>query len=623
MLQRSYLIGFTLTIYSVAGFLALPVVATEISAAELGVIGGDTGATETGYAVTGAGDMNADGYADVVLGAPGAGDQGEGAVYIMFGQSVRFDESSVSTAVRYTGETAGDQFGSRVAGAGDINADGYDDIIVAALYADTYDRNAGAVYIIYGQASLAGGSVKDLPTITGTEVSAKLGFALAGAGDINADGFADCLISAPYRNDRSGGVYIVYGQAETLAGGSASSLPLLSGVADYDYAGYAVAGGDINADGYSDMIISAPKRNTTERDTGAVYLLYGRSAIYTSQSLSSATLLAGLTQSEKIGQSLAIEDINGDNYGDMLIGAAYNDTAAANGGAVYVYYGSASLNTSLSLAEATQFYNTAAAEIAGQSLAGVGDVNSDGYSDFIVGAPSTSQTETGRVFLIFGQSAIYSTQALDLQTIFTGETIGDSFGNSVANAGDVNSDGLNDLLLGALGYGQIAEGAGAAYLVYWPVLTCANSAELGHILANYPDADWKGRNYSANSKLRIVVERKGQSANLVNCKTDQVVQTLIFNTRTQRKILARVFRTRGLPVFIAVTRTPSKRKIKMFFYQQTETQLTELDRVTRKWRPRGLRLKLRKRNHFVLQRGQEAKHKLLYRITTDLKLEEQ
>lgn len=596
--------------------------ATVISAAELGVIAGDTADTDTGYAVTGAGDVNGDGYDDVVLGAPSAGDDGEGAIYIVFGKSVRFDEADVSTAVQFTGEMDGDQFGSRVAGVGDVNSDGYDDIVAAALYADTSNHNAGAVYIIYGSANLAGGSVKDLPTYTGTEDNAKLGFSVAAGGDINADGYTDVLIGAPYRNDRSGGVYILYGQSDILTGGSASQLPLLSGQSDYDYAGYAVASGDINADGFSDIVASAPKRNTTERDAGVIYIVYGQTAQHVSLSLSTAAVITGLTRSDRIGQSLAIGDINADSYGDIIIGAEYNDTAAENGGAVYIYYGSASLSSSLSLSAATQLYNSANAEVAGQSVAWLGDVTNDGYGDFIVGAPSTSHDETGRVFLVTGQSVVLATQVLDNFTYFTGETVADSFGNSVATAGDVNADGYGDAVFGAKGYGQVAEGGGAAYVVYWPILTCDNSAALGHILANYPTADWKDRNYSANSKLHIVVERKGQNAYLVNCKTDEVVQTLTFNTRTQRKILARVFRARGLPVFIVVTRTPSKRKIKLFFYEQTQTELVELDRATRKWRPRGLRIKLRKRNHFVLQRGQEAKHRLLYRITTDMKLEE-
>lgn len=606
------------------GVLLAPVLtlAEAISAAELGVIAGDTADTDTGYAVAGAGDVNGDGYDDIVLGAPSAGEDGEGAIYIVYGKSVRFDEADVSTAVQFTGEVDGDQFGSRVAGVGDVNGDGYDDVVAAALYSDTSNHNAGAVYIIYGGANLSGGSIKDLPTYTGSEDNAKLGFGLAAGGDINADGYADVLIGAPYRSDRSGGVYIIYGQGANLAGGSASQLPLLSGHSDYDYAGYAVASGDINADGFSDIVASAPKRNTTERDTGVIYIVYGQAAQHVSQSFSTVAVISGLTRSERIGQSLAVGDMNADSYGDIIIGAQYNDTAAENGGAVYIYYGSASLSTDLSLSAATQLYNTANAEVAGQSLAWLGDVTSDGYGDFIVGAPSTSHNETGRVFLVTGQSAMLTAQPLDSFSYFTGETIADSFGNSVAAAGDVNADGYGDAVFGAKGYGQVAEGAGAAYVVYWPILTCDNSSALGHILANYPDTDWKDRNYSANSKLHIVIERKGQNAYLVNCKTDEVVQTLTFNTRTQRKILARVFRARGLPVFIVVTRTPSKRKIKLFFYEQTVSELVELDRATRKWRPRGLRIKLRKRNHFVLQRGKETKHRLLYRITTDMKLEE-
>lgn len=613
-----------IAVCSAAGFgmLAFPAAAEQISAAELGVVAGTVPDSDTGYAVASAGDMNGDGYDDVALGAPSAGDSGEGAVYILLGQSVRFDEADVSTALQFTGETEGDQLGSKVAGIGDINADGYDDVAVTAQYYDTSEHSAGAVYIIYGQASLTSGSVQDLPRFTGTEVNAKLGFALSAGGDMNADGYDDFLIGAPYRNDRSGGVYIVYGESATLVGGSASQLPLLSGQSDYDYAGYALGSGDVNGDGFSDIIASATKRNTTVRDTGVVYLVYGQSTAHVSQSFSTATVISGVTRNEKIGQSLAVGDINADGYGDILIGAQYNDTAAENGGSVYIYYGSASLATSLSLTNATQLYDAADNEIAGQSVDWVGDVTSDGYGDVLVGAPSNSQDETGRVFIVTGQSGVITSQELDEYSAFTGETIGDSFGNMVASAGDVNGDGLNDAIVGAKGYGQVAEGAGAGYIVYWPILTCDNSAALGHILANYPDEDWKDRNYSANDKLHIVVERKGQNAYLVNCKTDEVAQTLTFNTRTQRKILARVFRARGLPVFIVVTRTPSKRKIKLFFYEQTETQLVELDRATRKWRPRGLRIKLRKRNHFVLQRGQETKHRLLYRITTEMKLEE-
>ncbi|EKD79494.1 MAG: hypothetical protein ACD_41C00054G0001 [uncultured bacterium] len=122
--------------------------------------------------------------------------------------------------------------------------------------------------------------------------------------------------------------------------------------------------------------------------------------------------------------------------------------------------------------------------------------------------------------------------------------------------------------------------------------------------------------------MRIVVERRGQQAFLINCNANKLQQTLTFNTRVQRKILARVFSARNVKLFIVVTRTPSKRKIKVFLYKQTKRELVETDQFTRKWRPRGLRIKIKRKNRVVLQKGAELKHRLRYSVSRNLTLNE-
>lgn len=599
--------------------------ATTTSAIELGLLFGQEIDEGVGKGVASAGDVDGDGYDDLLIGAPGSGESAPGAVYLVYGNGQKIDDYDLIQAVQFQGEDTSDKLGSTVTGLGDINGDGYADMGLTSLYHDGSKNNPGTLYIIYGQAErFVTQSVGNFPDYQGLEDNIRLASVVTAVGDINLDGYDDFVIGAANRSDRSGGVYLVYGQATKLTGGTVSSFVLLSGDNDFDYAGWTIGGGgDVNADGFPDMLISAPKYNLAERDEGMVYLIYGRSTRYASADLKNvaAVTISGQTTSERIGQSLTLTDLNADGFADSIIGAAYNDSGAPNGGAVYILYGSAALATELTLANTIRLYSTGPEDIAGFAVTTPGDITTDGYPDLIVGAPSLNEVEPGKVFLVTGGTTLLTTQVLSNFDQIQGETFGDQFGYDVASTHDTNHDGRAEVLVGASNYGQSEEGGGAVYIMYWPVLTCDNSAALGGILANYPTTDWKLRNYKANSKLKFVVERKGQQGFLVNCKTDQIVQTLTFNTKAQRKILARVFQTRRKPVLIVVTRTHSRRKIKVFFYKQQKQQLKQLDYFTTKWRPRGLRIKLKKKNHVVLQKGQEKKHRLVYWIDLDMHLQ--
>ncbi|MBI4407258.1 MAG: FG-GAP repeat protein [Candidatus Kerfeldbacteria bacterium] len=575
---------------------ALSVATTSIELSDLAVV---TGATEGTLATTGLaqiGDVNGDGYEDVALGAPDAGDESQGAVYILYGQADRIDQVVFADLPTLVGEEAGDQLGSVVAGLGDINADSYDDFALTSQYHDTGENNPGTVYLIYGQATAyTNQTVASRPRWYGADNNDHAGVSLAGVGDINSDSYDDWAVGATWHDDRSGGIYVLYGQATAFTGTQQlSDQPFFSGSDDFDYAGSAIAAGDVTGDGVSDIVVSAPRYDGTERDVGTVYTIPGRTTAYNSTNLDTFTSVSGATKRERIGTSLAVGDVTGDNVNDIIVGVPYSDTAGDNAGVVYVN------------STATTITGGTTGDLFGKSLAWLGDVTGDGANDLLIGAPSELDPQAG-----FGW--LHSTLA-DYQ--LAGEVVGDLAGAVVAGA-DLNGDGQTELLIAAPHYDG---NRGRLYIGYWPIYTCANSVELGGLLADYPSTDYKLRNYAANSHFKIAVERRGQQAFLINCNANRIEQTLTFNTRTQRKILARVFRARGANLFIAVTRTPSKRKIKIFLYQQTESALVETDYLKRKWRPRGFRIKLNHHNKVVLQKGQERKHRLRYRVRLDLTL---
>lgn len=558
---------------------------TEIELTELVAATATVHSQNSGEAIANIGDINGDGYEDVAVGAPDGGDSSAGVVYLLYGQSSRLDDVVLEDLPTLTGEDEGDHFGSAIAGVGDVNADGYDDFVVTAIYHDTTVTNPGTVYLMYGQAEqYTNRTVATMPRWYGENKNDHAGVSLAGAGDLNNDGFDDITIGATWYNDRSGGVYLIYGQATAFTGDhELADDPFLSGENDYDYAGVALTAGDVTGDDLSDLIVSATKYDADERDVGIVYTVPGTTTTYTDRSLGTFSSITGRTKRERIGNSLTVID------GDIYIGAPYNDAAGDNAGVVYVN------------STTTAIYGDATGDLFGKSLASFG-------SDLLIGAPSELDPEAGTAWLHFSTS----------DTVLLGEVAGDQAGYSVTTA-DLNGDGQVELLIGAPGSGA---SAGKVYIGYWPIYTCDNSTELGGILANYPVEDYKLRKYAKNKKYKIVVERKGQQAFLINCNANKIQQTLTFNTRTQRKILARVFSARGFNMFVVVTRTPSKRKIKIFLYKQTKTQLIETDYLTRKWRPRGLRIKLKRRNRIILQKGAEQKHHLRYSVTRSLTLNE-
>jgi hypothetical protein len=397
-----------------------------------------------GNSVASAGDVNGDGYADVIIGAfaNDAGGTDAGRAYVFFGGP----GADSTPDLVLTGAAAGDNFGFSVASAGDVNRDGYADVIVGAPLNDASGTNAGRAYLYFG-----GPSADAVPDLTMNGIpSDEFGYSVAGAGDVNGDGYGDVIVGAPYdgfAGTAAGRAFVFYG------GSSPDPVPdlFLTGSHGFDYFGISVGAGDVNGDGYSDLIVGALIAGSTGPKIGKAYVYYGGTGIDTVADLTTEAE----SKSDNFGGSVATAgDVNGDGFADIVVGAAGNDAGVPNAGRAYVFVyerGILAARTLLSPIGAT------AGDEFGWCVANAGDVNGDGYPDMIVGAPH-ALSQRGRAYIFFGGPGADAVPDL----VLTGENDFDNFGTSVAGAGDVNGDGYADVIVGAQGYPP----GGRAYVFY-------------------------------------------------------------------------------------------------------------------------------------------------------------
>ncbi len=429
-----------------------------------------------------AGDVDGDGYDDFLIGAPYNASVGvdSGAAYLIYGQTEALTSVSLADAsvVKFSAESADDDMvGVSVSTAGDVNGDGYADFLIGAHF---YDNETGRVYLLYGQAarytsmSLSDSSVVAL---TGEATGDQAGAAVAAAGDVNADGYADFLIAAAGNDDNgneAGAVYLVYGQAGAMPSYDLDALSAveITGAAADDYLGTSLAGGDVNGDGYSDLIIGGTYINAGNSNSGAVYIIYGEFNHLSDLTVSDSSVveLAGEADSDYAANSVSGgQDVNGDGYLDILIGASGQDAGGTSAGAAYLIYGQADNLTSQSLATAgVKFIGEAAGDFAGYNLSLINDVNGDGYAELLIGAVGNDRNDSfaGSSFLVYGQADALAGGYLSEESIekFYGEGTAEFAGINNCSAGDVNGDGLAEILVGAYYNGDFNEGA--VYLGY-------------------------------------------------------------------------------------------------------------------------------------------------------------
>ncbi len=236
-----------------------------------------------GWPVAGAGDVNGDGYADFAVGARGYGTSA-GKVYVFYGSASGLSGTAATPAWSAVGENQGDQFGIAVAGAGDVNGDGYADLAVAAT---SYGSSRGKVYVFHGSAGgLTGTPASSNWSAEGENTGNNFGYAVAGVGDVNGDGYADLAVASMSYSSSTGKVYVFHGSAASLTGTSASPAWSAAGQNTSDRFGCALAAaGDVNGDGFADIAVGAYQYST---GTGKVYVFHGSAAGLTGDAASPA-----------------------------------------------------------------------------------------------------------------------------------------------------------------------------------------------------------------------------------------------------------------------------------------------------------------------------------------------
>ena len=464
-----------------------------------------------GFSIQSAGDVNGDGLADIIIGAPYANPNGNdsGAAYVVFGKTgglsatVELSALSGSDGFVIRGAAAGNRFGHSVGGAGDVNNDGFGDVIVGAIAATPNGALSGAAYVVFGAAS--SGPFVEVSGLVGTNGFSMIGAAagdqagdsVSGLGDVNGDGFDDVGIGASGNdiyNSNAGAAYVVFGNSTFGATISLASLSgpdgaMIVGANANDFLGGSVSSaGDVNKDGMPDIIVGATGSDIGGVDSGAAYVILGSPtfpSLIDVSSLSGGLTIAGAAAGSLAGYSVsAAGDINGDSYGDVIIGAPFG-FSSGNAGASYVVLGSQALGGTVQLNNLNGFngfkiQSQSGTEHFGTRVSAAGDVNFDGTADLIAGAngaDTSNGAASGAAYVIFGKptpfAATLNLSALDSSNGFqiVGASANDGVGQSVSAAGDLNADGVTDFLVGAPGAAPNGASSGSAYVIFGQPMT--------------------------------------------------------------------------------------------------------------------------------------------------------
>ena len=485
----------------------------------IGASAGDT----SGSSVSGAGDVNGDGLDDIIIGARNAyGPNGEysGESYVVFGKTngglvqlsdIADANENDDAGFVLNGANERDRSGGSVSGAGDVNGDGLADVIVGAHLADPNEVNAsGAGYVVFGKtdggvielSDIAGDDDDGGFVLSGANTEDRSGYSVSAAGDVNGDGLDDLIIGAFFASpngSRSGASYVVFGktdggvvQLSTIAdaGENDNAGFVLNGVSGGegifggDRSGRAVSGaGDVNGDGLDDIIIGASRADSNNvRDSGASYVVFGKTdggivqlSDIANGNDDSGFVLNGANGADRSGVSVSgAGDVNGDGLDDIIVGAVYADPNGENNGASYVVFGKTDGGiVELSMLDSDEGFVLNGIEnndFSGNSVSGAGDINGDGLDDILIGAhrANPNLNNSGSSYLVFGKTDGNTIELTDIvQGIggfaMNGASRNDNAGYSVSGAGDINGDGFDDLLVSAT---LVGSGSGASYVIF-------------------------------------------------------------------------------------------------------------------------------------------------------------
>jgi FG-GAP repeat len=454
--------------------------------------------------VSSAGDVNGDGIDDLIISAGFGGPGGESREsYVVFGGSTLGSAGAIelSTLNGTNGfkinpvDKKTPVFGSvSVSSAGDVNGDGIDDLIIGMSGADLYGR--GASYVVFGGETVGSTGVIELSSLSGTNGFVlngsndfdNAGYSVSSAGDVNGDGIDDLFIGAPggdsndpYGTSRVGASYVVFG-GETVGSTGVIELSslngtngfVLNGINDFDNTGYSVSSaGDVNGDGIDDLIIGGGTVFPGSNGPNASYVVFGGATVgstgvieLSSLNGSNGFVLNGIDTYDGSGHSVSSAgDVNGDGIDDLLIGAPGGDSNGAyDAGESYVVFGGATVG-SIGVIELSSLNGSNGFVLSGIndfdncgfSVSSAGDVNGDGIDDLLIGAPggdSNGAYDAGESYVVFGGATVGSVGVIELSSlngsngfVLSGSFSMGSSGRSVSSAGDVNGDGIEDVII--------------------------------------------------------------------------------------------------------------------------------------------------------------------------------
>ena len=470
----------------------------EVSLADADLIYyGEQGGDWAAYSLSPAGDVNGDGFDDIIIGAPMAGERnnpnvehGAGKAYLLLGRPDQtLPPSPINLAeadASFLGCRTPSMTARQLYTAGDVNGDGYDDFLICGWKCG--DMRHGKAYLFLGKPRINWGS--DFPvekanaSFLGEFDLDYASYYVSTAGDVNGDGLDDFLITATKSDangEDSGKIYLILGRANADWG---RDFPLKQadaaflGENPFDNAGRsATSAGDVNNDGLDDIILGAMGNDEGGDRAGQVYLILGRlDADWGSKySLVDADAsFIGEAAGDEAGRRVSTAgDVNGDGFSDFLIGSPTNDQGGEDAGKAYLLLGRETPNWGMDypLAEAdAAFIGEASLDLAGRRVSSAGDVNNDGFSDFLIGAPHNTRggIKAGAAYLLHGHNDANWGNAFplaDADLIYIGKPDGAMAGYDIAPAGDFNGDSIDDFLIGAFGGRFSVDYPGEAYVI--------------------------------------------------------------------------------------------------------------------------------------------------------------